>query len=131
MSAIIILTISSLLILFFGFSKQRGVILPLSFIALIASFAMIAMDNNFWSEYLTNMISIQSSSKSFALLICAIAICIFPFFHELLQRGNEELADFIGIILLSYSRCDNYGQLSEYDDIVFRNRNSIHCNVCS
>ena len=101
MSAIIILTISSLLILFFGFSKQRGVILPLSFIALIASFAMLAMGNNFWSEYLTNMISIQSSSKSFALLICAIAICIFPFFHELIKRGNEELADFIGIILLS------------------------------
>lgn len=55
----------------------------------------------FWNEYLTNMISFEGNSKYFSILLIIIALAIFPFFHELIKRGNEELADFIGIILLS------------------------------
>ena len=101
MLAIITLTIISIFILFLGFSKNRGMILPLGFLALAVALWSIASGNTFWNEYLTNMISFEGNSKYFSILLIIIALAIFPFFHELIKRGNEELADFIGIILLS------------------------------
>jgi len=101
MLAIITLTIISIFILFLGFSKNRGMILPLGILALAVALWSIASGNTFWNEYLTNMISFEGNSKYFSILLIIIALAIFPFFHELIKRGNEELADFIGIILLS------------------------------
>ena len=101
MLTIIILTVAAVLILFLGFARQRGLILPVAMLALVAS--LVAMHYPEWTEtsILTGMLHFDLTSFVLCILQFVFALCIIPFLHQFRQRGNEELGDITGLFLLA------------------------------
>lgn len=101
MLTIIILTVAAVLILFLGFARQRGLILPVAMLALVAS--LVAMHYPEWTEtsVLTGMLHFDLTSFVLCILQFVFALCIIPFLHQFRQRGNEELGDITGLFLLA------------------------------
>ncbi|MBK6545512.1 MAG: NADH-quinone oxidoreductase subunit N [Saprospiraceae bacterium] len=101
MLAFILLTLFSVAILFLGFIKQRNVIIPISILAILSAIISISTEQNFWNHYLMDMIRIDFNSKIVSLIILYTGLALVPFFALFQKRGNEELADFMGIFIFS------------------------------
>lgn len=101
MLAFIILTIFAVLILFLGFVKQKNVIIPVSFVAVLLAITSILSKQAFWNHYLFEMVAIDGYSSVISLLVLCTGLGLIPFFNLFRKRGNEEMGDFLGIFLFA------------------------------
>ncbi|HEX5625037.1 MAG TPA: NADH-quinone oxidoreductase subunit N [Saprospiraceae bacterium] len=101
MLSLIILTVFSIAILFLGFTRWKNILVPLSFLALSGALWSIFTQQTFWNQYLMDMVELEGSSRLMSMLVLVLGLGLVPFFQHFQGRGNEELADFLGIFLFS------------------------------
>ena len=101
MLALITLSIAGLMAMFFGFVKSRNLIMPFVFLTTLAALFFIIVKQPFWNHYLTDMVETTGNSRILSILLLLNGLALIPFYNHYQQRGEEELADFLGLVLFS------------------------------
>lgn len=101
MLSLIILSLCGVLIMFLGFIKQRNVIMPVAFAGVGWALYALLSGQNFWNHYLTEMLQTDGSAKVISGLVLLNGLALIPFYSVYEKRGQEEIADFLGLILFA------------------------------
>lgn len=101
MLSLIILTIFAVSIMFLGFVKQRNIIMPIAFIGVSLALYAILSGQSFWNHYLTDMLQTDGSASILSSLVLVNGLALIPFYNVYEKRGQEEIADFLGLILFA------------------------------
>ena len=101
MLSLIILSLIGVVVLFMGFMKRSGWVIPVSILAVVLALAALLGQQNFWNHYLMDMVQTDGSAKILTALVLCNGLALLPFYSQFKQRGNEEMADFLGLILFS------------------------------
>ncbi len=101
MLSLIILSLFGVLILFMGFLKRSGWVIPVSILAVLLALAALLGQQSFWNHYLMDMVQTDGTAKILTALVFTNGLVLLPFYTQFNSRGNEEMADFLGLILFS------------------------------
>lgn len=101
MMTFILLSIAGLLVMFLGFVKQRNLIMPFALFAGMGALFCLLTQQTAWNYFLTGMVDLQGTPKVLSILLLLNGIALIPFLQHYAQRGEEEIADFMGLALFS------------------------------
>ncbi|MBK9107106.1 MAG: NADH-quinone oxidoreductase subunit N [Saprospiraceae bacterium] len=101
MLSLIILTFFAVCIMFLGFVKQRNIIMPVAFLGVSLALYALLSGQSFWNHYLANMLQTDGSAHVLSSLVIMNGLALIPFYNVYEKRGQEEIADFLGLILFA------------------------------
>ncbi|MBK8954801.1 MAG: NADH-quinone oxidoreductase subunit N [Saprospiraceae bacterium] len=114
MLALIILSLFAIGVMFLGFAKLRNIIMPVALGGVALAFYALISGQTFWNHYLMNMLQTDGNAAVLSGLVMLNGLALIPFYNVYEKRGQEEIADFLGLILFALVgsilmvSCSNY-----------------------
>jgi len=101
MASIIILTIAAIIILYLGLYKQKGALLPVSLLGLLAAGGSLVMEWDTNESYFNNMMLVDNYSIAFSILLIVITSLIFMISSNYFEKIHSGAAECYAILLFA------------------------------
>lgn len=101
MLCLIILSLTGVSTMFLGFMKTKKLVLPVATLGVVLALAALWSEQSFWNYYLSGMVQTEGIARLLSVFILLNGLFVLPFFNLFTNRGNEELGDFISLIVFS------------------------------
>ena len=111
MSALILLTVFGILVLYLGFVNNKAILAPVAIVGLVATLVLSVKDWNLGSKYFHDMMIIDNFSIAFNVSMLIITILIFLFGINYYERMEHHVADaikFYKIIGVEFTNIDKF-----------------------
>ena len=101
MSALILLTVFGILVLYLGFVNNKAILAPVAIVGLVATLVLSVKDWNLGSKYFHDMMIIDNFSIAFNVSMLIITILIFLFGINYYERMEHHVAEQYALMIFA------------------------------